>query len=219
MKTKILNILKPKIASLGFSKEEREDVVTHIVSNLSVAEDASDEEINAAITTSVDAVIPMLRLSQSVSSRIVNDYKTKAGKKPTPSGGNEGGSGGQENKGDEMPDWFKKYSDKQDARFAELEQKNRDKSYSEQLAERLKDVNTSFYGLAAKGRSFSNDEEFEAFIVEVETSWNEFNQGVANDSLSGGFKPKGSSGESKSDVESFAKIINDGTSAIVEQQK
>ena len=69
MKTKVLQALKPKVASLGFTKEELESVVGSISGTLE--EDATEEQINAQI----DAVIPYLKLSQSAVTRIVNAKK------------------------------------------------------------------------------------------------------------------------------------------------
>ena len=69
MKTKVLQTLKPKVASLGFTKEELESVVDSISETLQ--EDATEEQINAQ----VDAVIPYLKISQSAVTRIVNAKK------------------------------------------------------------------------------------------------------------------------------------------------
>lgn len=72
MKTKVLQALKPKVASLGFTKEEIESVVDSISETLQ--EDATEEQI----AEKVDAVIPYLKLSQSAVTRIVNaKRKTK----------------------------------------------------------------------------------------------------------------------------------------------
>lgn len=69
MKTKVLQALKPKVASLGFTKEELEGVATQLAGN--IQEDATEEQI----TEQVDSVIPYLKLSQSAVTRIVNAKK------------------------------------------------------------------------------------------------------------------------------------------------
>ena len=69
MKTKVLQDLKPKAASLGFTAEELESVATQIAGTLQ--EDATEEQISAQ----VDAIMPYLKLSQSAVTRIVNAKK------------------------------------------------------------------------------------------------------------------------------------------------
>ena len=74
MKTKVLAILKPKAASLGFSAEELDNVAIHLAETL--AEDATDEQI----TTVVDSSLPLLKLSQTAVNRIVNAKKEEKAK-------------------------------------------------------------------------------------------------------------------------------------------
>lgn len=71
----VLEILKPKSKALGFNKEELESVAADIANNLDLEEDASEEEINAKITESVDAAIPYLKLAQKVSNRVIQNSK------------------------------------------------------------------------------------------------------------------------------------------------
>jgi len=74
MKTKVLSLLKPKTASLGFTTEELEGVAENISRNLK--EDATDEQINQAI----DSALPFLQMSQKAVTRIVNAKEEKSKK-------------------------------------------------------------------------------------------------------------------------------------------
>ena len=78
--SRVIVKLKPKVASLGFSRLEVEGAASRIASNL--AEDASDEDIDAAI----DAVLPYLELAQTSANRIINKAKDGDGKKSIATG-------------------------------------------------------------------------------------------------------------------------------------
>ena len=71
-KTKlVLELLKPKAKSLGFTKEELEGVATKIANNLGLDDNATDEQLNAAATKEVDAAIFHLELAQSHANRLI----------------------------------------------------------------------------------------------------------------------------------------------------
>lgn len=71
-KTKlVLELLKPKAKSLGFTKEELEGVASKIADNLGLDDDASDEQLTAAATKEVDAAIFHLELAQSHANRLI----------------------------------------------------------------------------------------------------------------------------------------------------
>lgn len=75
-KTKlVLDLLKPKASSLGFSKEELEGVATNIANNLVVDDDAADDVLSEAVTKAVDAAMPFLELSQKNANRIIQKNK------------------------------------------------------------------------------------------------------------------------------------------------
>ena len=77
-KTKlVLELLKPKAKSLGFTKEELEGVATKIAGNLKVEDDATDEAMTAAATAEVDAAIFHLELAQSHANRIIQKQEEK----------------------------------------------------------------------------------------------------------------------------------------------
>ncbi len=77
-KTKlVLELLKPKAKSLGFTKEELEGVAAKIAGNLKVEDDATDEAMTAAATAEVDAAIFHLELAQSHANRIIQKQEEK----------------------------------------------------------------------------------------------------------------------------------------------
>lgn len=74
----VLEYLKPKVKALGFKKEVLEGVAADIADNLEeVADDASDEDVNAKIKPAVDAVMPSLKFAQRVANQAVEDYRKK----------------------------------------------------------------------------------------------------------------------------------------------
>ena len=75
-KTKlVLELLKTKASSLGFNKEELEGAATTIAGNLTVGDDATDEELNAAAEKAVAVYLPILELSQKNANRIIQKNK------------------------------------------------------------------------------------------------------------------------------------------------
>ncbi len=76
--TRVLEYLKPKVKALGFKKEVLEGIAADIADNLEeVAEDASEEEINAKIKPAVDAVIPSLKLAQRLTNQGIEEFRKK----------------------------------------------------------------------------------------------------------------------------------------------
>lgn len=74
---KVLEVLKTNkdIKALGFSRKEIRSVAANVADKLNLKDEATDEEVGEAIDDAVDAVMPLLKLSQSVADRQVQNYK------------------------------------------------------------------------------------------------------------------------------------------------
>ena len=213
----ILKSLKTKAKAFGFNKKELESIADAVSDNLELAEDASDEDVNAAIETAVDAVLPFLQVSQSAASRAIQSYKDAH-----PVEGNDGNDGDDDpspatkpvkpspKKGskvqtttdDETPAWAQRLFDRLDKIEGE---KTTDKRQSK-LQKLLE--NTGSFGkrtMKAFARmKFENDEEFEEYLEEVQSDLDELNQERANDGLSklGSVPPaKGAKTDKEKEVE------------------
>ena len=71
---KLLKTLKTRqdVTALGFSKDELKSLASDIDENLNdIEETATEEDVENAIKTAIDGVIPMLKLAQMQASRIV----------------------------------------------------------------------------------------------------------------------------------------------------
>ena len=68
---KVFTLLKTKTKALGFNRKELEGLALKIDKNLELEEDASDEDVDAAIETAVEAALPFLEVSQSVAQRSI----------------------------------------------------------------------------------------------------------------------------------------------------
>ena len=220
MKTKVLSLLKPKTASLGFTTEELEGVADNIAGTLK--EDATDEQINQAI----DSALPLLQMSQKAVTRIVNAKEAKSKKeqeeaeakkraeeeaaKKAKEKGEGNGSGT-----DEEPAWFKAFREQQEAKFAAID--------SERVAaKRLAEFEGIVKDLPEKQKAselstfkrilstFKDDDDFNTFFEEKKTSIGEIVQENANIGLSGITKPGGGVkfGDKKATVEQFEEIYN-----------
>ena len=76
-KQQVLLRLKPKVKAFGFNKKELMSVAAKIADNLTSADDASDEDVNAEIDTAIDAVLPYLQVSQSFANRVIEENRKK----------------------------------------------------------------------------------------------------------------------------------------------
>lgn len=153
MKIKVLQKLKPKTTAFGFNQVELDGVAATIAGNLT--EESTDEQIDAAI----DAVLPFLKVSQQVASRVINQKKTEQepndpnNPKPT----------------DDEPAWFKAYREKAEAEIMELKNQNIVKSRRSVFEAMLE-------GLPAKQKEsklkdfdrirFADDNDFNGYVEE-----------------------------------------------------
>ena len=77
----VYKTLKPKVASLGFTKNELESAAAVIADNLHLEDDATEEVVNATIDKAVNTMIPVLQLAQSQASRTIEKFKSEQDKK------------------------------------------------------------------------------------------------------------------------------------------
>ena len=70
-------MLKPKVKAFGFNKKELMGIAAKIADNLTSADDASDEDVNAEIEERIDVVLPFLQVSQSYANRLAEDARRK----------------------------------------------------------------------------------------------------------------------------------------------
>lgn len=74
---KVLEMLKTNkdIKALGFSRKELKGIAANVTDKLKLEEDATDEDVSEAISSAIDDVLPLLKLTQSAVDRQVQDYK------------------------------------------------------------------------------------------------------------------------------------------------
>lgn len=193
MKTKVIERLKPKAASLGFTKKELEGVTDIIVRNLQ--EDASDESVDEEI----DKALQFLEISQSMANRVINANITKT-KQPK---GEENTSPDNATQQNDEPDWFRKYREQQEQRLQQLE----NAKISESRRERFE---KSLSGLLPKQKedrlkdfdrmTFKDEEDFLNYLEDKSAMVSEINQELANEGLSKmSAPPAGTSAKSSTD--------------------
>lgn len=178
MKAKVLNLLKPKVKDLGFNDEELLTVCEGIANGLASVENVTDDDINARI----EAVIPVLKLSQSASNRSYEKMKKQFEEewkknhpepKPDPKPKDEPKKDEKENS-----EWFTQYKDAHNKEIsdlkAQIEAMKKEKANEGFLARAKKglaNVDSNYYSLMLKGRSFANEEEVDAFVKDVNDGW------------------------------------------------
>lgn len=180
MKQKVLEVLKPKAASFGFTKEELESVSESIAKTLQ--DDATDEQI----TLAVDNVLPYLQLSQSASARIVTAAKKKLEEEmknhttppPATVPPTTPPSTPPAEPNEDEPAWFKKYREESEKRLNEqkelIDSMKKQKVNEDLMAkalEKLKDVDPGYYSLALDGKVFENEEGMNDTVSKITAGW------------------------------------------------
>lgn len=200
-KQQVMSRLKPKVKAFGFNKKEMMSVAAKIADNLTSADDASDEDVNAEIETAIDAVLPYLQVSQSFANRVIEENRKKnddddetddddddkpSNPKNRQPGSNKKNTQSKGKEQDDEPSWFKSFREQQEARFAALEGEKIANSRKSKLESLLKDTGT-FGSRTLKSfqkMKFENDDEFDEFYSEVEEDLKAYNQERANEGLS-----------------------------------
>ena len=210
--------LKLKAKALGFNQKELKGIAAKIADNLELADDASDEDVNAKIDEQIDAVLPYLSFGQSQANRLLDEWKKnhpetdddddddnddddtsnknnrQAGSKKNPKNNGKGN--------DVEPEWFKAFREQQEARFAALEGEKTTSVRKAKLEALLKDAGT-FGTRTLKSfakMSFESDDDFDEFYSEVEEDLKALNQERANAGLAAlGNPPATGSGKPKED--------------------
>lgn len=76
---KVFNLLRTKTKAIGLNRKELESLAQKIDKNLQLEENASDEDVDAAIEEATDAVLPFLEVSQSVAQRSIQSALQRRG--------------------------------------------------------------------------------------------------------------------------------------------
>lgn len=193
--------LKPKVKAFGFNRKELQGIAAKIADNLTSADDASDEDVNAEIEEKIDAVLPYLQVGQSYANRLVEDARKKNDDdepdddddddEPIQKGKRQPGSKSNKTNKDEKddaPSWAKGLVESVETLRGEIATLKSEKvatSRKSKLAELLKDSGS--YGnriLKIFDRmKFETDEEFEDFYSEVEEDLKAYNQERADAGL------------------------------------
>lgn len=208
----IMNRLKPKVKAFGFSLKELKGVAAKIAGNLTLEDNAFEEDINAAIDEAIDAVIPYLEIGRSYANRVINDAKKNDDEDDEDEeDGEETTSSKQTGKSktkfrkptdDEEPKWFKTYRETMEKKFADLEGARTTEARKGKLEKLLKDSGT-FGKQIIKGFSkmkFDTDEEFDEYFSEVEEDLNAYNQELADKGLGGTPPGAGNGGKGGSEL-------------------
>ena len=220
-KQQVLLRLKPKVKAFGFNKKELMSVAAKIADNLTSADDASDEDVNAEIDTAIDAVLPYLQVSQSFANRVIEENRKKNDDDETDDGDDDESSNttnrqtgsnkkNPKNKGknDDAPEWAKGMMQTIEiltGKISALEGNEITTSRKAKLEALLKDAGT-FGSRTLKSfskMSFESDEEFEEFYSEVEEDLKAYNQERADAGLSTMGTPPAASGGQSQEEEPF----------------
>lgn len=186
---------KPSVKSLGFDKKELMGVAASIADNLTLEDEASEEDVNAEIDKAIDAVIPYLQLDQSQASRVIDSFKKRQEtveedfdedddvKTQKSQKNNSTQKKNEENEAmKQVLDMLSKMQNELSVMKGEKVADTR----KQKLEALLKDTGT-FGARTMKSfakMSFESDEEFEEFFTDVEKDLKEYNQERANAGLS-----------------------------------
>lgn len=178
----VLNILKPKVKALGFSKDELEGIAADVADNLELDDEASDDDVNAEIEKQVNAVVPYLKIAQKTAQRTIQKFKdSTVDNDDDPNNEPDGGiSKDHSNKHDDepvdkIPSWAQAIVTQQKSILTELagmKEKDTSSVRRQKLKALLKDTGTF-------GKSTLKN--FELMKFDNETEFDEFYDGVVED--------------------------------------
>lgn len=180
----VLATLKPVVKQMGFSQKELKGIAAQLADNLNLADDASDEDVNAGIKKSIDAVVPFLKFGQSQANRLLEEWKKDHPEQNTEEPDEEGDNDKKNPPSDkrqkptqkkeetEMPEWAKTLTETLKVLSGDvsaIKQERTSNSRKAQLEAALKD--TGSYGkrtLKAFSRmKFDSDEDFDTYLEEI----------------------------------------------------
>lgn len=179
MKTRVLQALKTKVASLGFNKEELEGAIDTIIAlgdlKNSEEEASSDEDINLVI----DRVMPLLTMAQKQANRVISKSKSQEPKQVEQKPAEQNA---QEQQGydvvAQITKMFEDFKKEQDAKIAKLEGERVTSTRKSQLEGVLKD--SGAFGERVMRNyarmTFKDDEEFSAFLNETKSDIEAYNK-------------------------------------------
>lgn len=212
-KQQVLLRLKPKVKAFGFNSRELKGIAAKIADNLTSAEEASDEDVNAEIDKDIEAALRYLPFGQSQANRLLDEWKKNHPETDDDDNDDDddddGASDNQrrqagsntknpKNKGknDDAPEWAKglvQTVQTLNDEIAALKGEKVTTTRREKLETLLKDAGT-FETRTLKSfnkMKFENDEEFEEFYSEVEEDLKSYNQERADAGLSSLGNPPG----------------------------
>lgn len=199
--SRVFDALKPRVASFGFTKKELQSVAAVIADNLSLDENAEEEVVDAAIDKAVNTMVPVLQLAQSQASRAIEKFKVE--RKQEEQDGQEDDENGEAAKPtarktppatkpqppqDSTPTWAQNLIcsvAKLETELGSLKNEKLTTSRKQRLETALKD--TGAFGSQTlrsfNKMKFDNDEEFDEYLSDVETSVREFRKEQSNAGL------------------------------------
>lgn len=205
--------LRLKAKALGFNSRELKGIAAKIADNLTSADDASDEDVNAEIDKEIEAALRYLPFGQSQANRLLDEWKKnhpETDDDGNDDGDNDDGSSNNQRrqagsntknpknrgKNDDAPEWAKglvQTVQTLNDEIAALKGEKVTTTRKEKLESLLKDAGT-FGTRTLKSfnkMKFENDEEFEEFYSEVEEDLKSYNQERADAGLSSLGNPPG----------------------------
>ena len=214
MKEKILSELKTKYKNLGLSDETYEGVANQLA--LSVKEETE-------IATAVTGAEGLLKSIQKYADSRVTSVKTEADTlkkklEEMEKGGKKDEPGKKE--GDDTPEWAKsliKANEDLKNDLLTLKGEKVHESLHSTLISALseKKIPEAFYSPAILNRTFSKKEDVDTIVEAVTANYDKFQQSIAN---TGGVIPEQGKGKVEKDVVEVAKMIENGTKDITNNQ-
>lgn len=212
-KQQVFLMLKLKAKALGFNSKELKGIAAKIADNLTSADDASDEDVNAEIDKEIDSALRYLPFGQSQANRLLDKWKKNHPETDDDDNDDDDDDDGASNnqrrqagsntknpknkgKNDDAPEWAKglvQTVQTLNDEIAALKGEKVTTTRREKLETLLKDAGT-FGTRTLKSfnkMKFENDEEFEEFYSEVEEDLKSYNQERADAGLSSLGNPPG----------------------------
>jgi uncharacterized protein with von Willebrand factor type A (vWA) domain len=195
-----------KVKSLGYNTKELKGIAAKIADNLNLSDEATDEEVEAEIDERIEATIPFLQFGQSQASRTLDEWRrkhseTKEGTETEAEADRETSSQKQHESNDQqdkakddVPAWAKTIMqsfEKISEQVSEIKANKTTENRLNKVKELVKNAG-EFGRITEKNfnkMKFDNDEDFEDYLADLETSVQAYTQQEANERLDKMSKP------------------------------
>lgn len=227
---RVAELMKPKVKRLGFTKKVLKSVAAEIAGKLDIADDASEEDVDAKINEAIDAAMPYISLIQSQANSQLEEWKRNQQKNDDDEDDDEDGDSSIDDENSSSPVSVNRSNKPNRQQKNNPKQSKELKILMEAVQSLTKEISSLKEGKTAETRrskleailkdsgawgksklrdfsraTFKDEEDFEEYLSDVKEDLKTYNQERADNGLSTlGNPPGGKGGKQETTEEVFS---------------